>query len=241
MKSLKCNIAGLKILLKVKYDRTYNQALAYAADDWEENEADWEIFLTEDFLEQCQEKEYPNLSMENVEYMMTGSLFYRKLLSNHGVMLHSSAVVVDGYAYLFSADSGTGKSTHTGLWLKHFEDAYILNDDKPAIRKVDGDWYAFGTPWSGKYDISRNEKVKLGGVVFLERSEDNWIREATSAEAVKLFLKQTTRKLYRVDNMDKLLNILDELITERPMYRMGCNISDDAVTTAYDFIRRERQ
>ena len=76
------------------------------------------------------------------------------------MLLHSSAVVVDGYAYLFSADSGTGKSTHTGLWKQHFGDrAYIINDDKPAIRKVDGEWYVFGTPWSGKTDTSVNPRA----------------------------------------------------------------------------------
>lgn len=242
MRILKCNIAELKILLKLRYDRTYNQALAYeATDDWEEDEADWVIDFPKDMLEDYQKKEYPRLSIDDVEYMMTGSLFYRKLIKNNGLMLHSSAVVVDDYAYLFSANSGTGKSTHTGLWLEYFQDrAYILNDDKPAVRNIDGQWYAFGTPWSGKHDISVNEKVKLGAIVFLERSEVNWIRSAQIQESIKLFFAQTTRKLYLEENMDRLLKVLEAVITENPMYIMGCNISNDAVLMAYETIRRDK-
>ena len=78
----------------------------------------------------------PYLNCEAIEYIYTGSYFHHLLLKYNGCMLHSSGVVVDGYAYLFSANSGTGKSTHTGLWLEHFKDkAYIINDDKPVLKK----------------------------------------------------------------------------------------------------------
>ena len=87
-------------------------------------------------------KKYPQISEDDCEYIATGSTFYRHLLESYnGFMLHSSAVVVDGRAYLFTASSGTGKSTHTKLWLELFgEKAYILNDDKPAVRLEDGIW-----------------------------------------------------------------------------------------------------
>ena len=171
--------------------------------------------------------------------MCSGSIFYRYLLKYNGLLLHSSAVVVDGYAYLFSANSGTGKSTHTQLWLDYFKDrAYILNDDKPALRRTDEGWMAYGTPWSGKYDISVNTGVKLGAVVFLERDTENHIEEAGAVTAIQKFIPQTTRKLAREVNMDLMLTNLDKLIREVPIYNFGCNISTEAVEVAYNRIRR---
>lgn len=91
--------------------------------------------------------EHPEMNRDDWYYMLTGSDFYTQLLKFRGILLHSSCVVVDGAAYAFSADSGTGKSTHTALWLKHFGNrAYMLNDDKPAIRLVGDRVYACGTP-----------------------------------------------------------------------------------------------
>ena len=181
----------------------------------------------------------PYSNYTTIEYMYTGSLFHRKLLEYNGCMLHSSAVVVDGYAYLFSANSGTGKSTHTELWLKHFKDkAFIINDDKPSLRLEDGQWYVYGTPWSGKHDINENVRVKLGAIVFLERSEKNWIEPLDVKEAIPLFFKQTVRKLHTTEKMDMVLERMEQILTENPIYKMGCNISDDAVTIAYNKIKR---
>lgn len=233
-------IADLKVTMETIYDRTLRQAMSYKTDEeWPDEEAEALIEFPEGYIEKKQQNELKNLSMDNAEYMCSGSLFYRFLLKYNGLMLHSSGVVVDGYAYLFSADSGTGKSTHTGMWIKHFgERAYIINDDKPALRKVDGEWFVYGTPWSGKTDLNKNAKVKLGGIVFIERSKDNWIKEITPAEALPLFFAQTTRKIYKEENMDVMLGVLSQALTENPIYKMGCNISDEAVVTAYEKIRR---
>ena len=82
--------------------------------------------------------------------MWVGEAFYARLLQYDGMLLHASCVEKDGKAYLFSAKSGTGKSTHTHLWLRAFPDSRIINDDKPAVRRMDGTFYACGTPFSGK-------------------------------------------------------------------------------------------
>ena len=114
----------------------------------------------------------PLLNDTEREYMIAGAKFYKELISFGGMMLHSSAVVLDGEAYLFSAPSGTGKSTHTSLWLQHFGDrAFILNDDKPAIRVTDNGIFVYGTPFSGKNDISENTGVPLKAVAVLSRGE----------------------------------------------------------------------
>ena len=125
----------------------------------------------------------PGVSLDICEYLCTGSSFYTQLLHFGGMMLHSSCVVMDDKAYLFTAPCGTGKSTHTRLWLEQFGDrAYILNDDKPALRFVDGVWYAYGTPWSGKHGRDSNIAVPLAGICILERGEANQIRPITGQE-----------------------------------------------------------
>ena len=119
----------------------------------------------------------PGLTDDECEIVSTAEEFYYSLLRFGGFMLHSSAVVMDGEAYLFSAPSGTGKSTHTALWLETFGGrARILNDDKPAIMVENGSVTACGTPWSGKSDLNLNLRVPLRGICMLERSKSNFIQ-----------------------------------------------------------------
>lgn len=174
-----------------------------------------------------------NCSLEIAELLISGEVFYTYLLTQNGIMLHSSAIIYKGGAYLFSADSGTGKSTHTGIWQRVFgEDiVQILNDDKPAIRIIDGKTFAYGTPWSGKHDISINTSVPLKAIVFLERSENNWIRPATSKEAVNGFMPQTTSKLSN-KYINCLFEMLDKVLKIVPIYKMGCNMEDEAAIMA---------
>lgn len=147
-------------------------------------------------------------------------------------MLHASAVVHNQKAYLFSAPSGTGKSTHTQLWLKHFDDAYILNDDKPAIRLTPEGFVVYGTPFSGKTDWNVNKAVPLGGICAIERSETNYIEKMPEDEALFRILNQTLRP-YDENKMEILLKILDKLINNTPVYKLHCNMDPEAVDVAY--------
>lgn len=179
------------------------------------------------------------LTYGDYEYIMTGTKFYRELLAFDGFMLHSSAVVLDGKAYLFSAPSGTGKSTHTNLWAEHFSDrdVYIINDDKPAIKlEEDGLFYVYGTPWSGKTDKNVNARVPLQGICFIERSEENFINEITGFEAVRRILWQTIRPR-ETENLDKLLSLCDVLVKKIKVYQMGCRIDTNAVEMAYNAMK----
>ena len=132
--------------------------------------------------------------------MLTGSDFYTQLIKYNGFLLHSSCIVVDNAAYAFSADSGTGKSTHTELWLKYFGNrAYI-----------DGKVYACGTPWSGKYDYSTPQVVELAGICFLQRSENNWIKKAETSKAVINIFSECVRQLDAVI-MEQLFDVLEQI------------------------------
>ena len=227
-------IADLKVGIEYKHPRMINQAAAYVIDN---TETDFNIEVPEQAIE-AMHNGNPHLSIDSCEYMATSFVFYRKLVEYNGMLLHASAVIKDGYAYLFSAPSGTGKSTHTELWLKAFPGAEILNDDKPAIRCVDGRVNAYGTPWSGKTSLNLNRCIPIGGICFLERSEENHITEITTAEAIPLILNQTVRPKLK-ENMDKLLDVIETILNNTKVYKMGCNISEEAAKIAYEAMKAE--
>ena len=176
---------------------------------------------------------YPLATADVAEYMCTGAIFYRYLLDFGGLMLHSSAVVVDGKAYLFTADSGIGKSTHTKLLLEKFGDrAFILNDDKPALRLEDDGWFAYGTPWSGKHDISVNTRVPVAGIAVVERGAENRIEPFDGIQAVHAILKQANRPK-SAECRVKLLELMDKLITQVPIWKLQCNMEPEAAEVSY--------
>ncbi|MDO4565485.1 MAG: hypothetical protein Q4C04_07725 [Clostridia bacterium] len=179
----------------------------------------------------------PNISQAYCEYIAAGLDYYTELVRHSGFLIHASAVVKDGRAYLFSAACGTGKSTHTQLWLQAFKDAFILNDDKPAIRLIDGRAYAFGTPFSGKHDLSRNVRVPLQAIAFLEQAKSNSIERITNvASALRRILDQTIRPLSDEGGI-RILDYMDALIKEAPIYLLKCNTSPSAALTAYEGMR----
>lgn len=225
-------IADITVDLGYKYDRLKKQAEAYKIN--EEVKPDMTIYLSDSFIEKKHE-ENPHLSIADCEYIFTSSVFYTALLHYGGFMLHSSAVIMDGKAYLFSAPSGTGKSTHTELWQKAFgaDRARILNDDKPAIRASEDGVFAYGTPWSGKSDLNINMKAPIAGICFIERSEENWIKQLDTNSALAGVLNQTIRP-YEMKGMDMLLGHIEKVITTVPVFRMGCNISEEAAIMAYE-------
>ncbi len=225
-------IAGVVVDMEIRYPRLKKQSEAYKS---EGEKSDILISLSDEFLAERQ-KENPHLSLEDCEYIWTGSEYYNALPAFGGFLLHSSAVVYENKAYLFSAASGTGKSTHTQLWLKNFEGAYILNDDKPAIRIENGQAMAYGTPFSGKTDLNVNTAVPLQALCILERGEKNTIEKVSPEEALFAILNQTCRP-YDEEKMDKLLAILDKLLSLVPVYRLKCNMEDEAAEVSYNAMK----
>lgn len=165
--------------------------------------------------------------------------FYLELVNFDGLMLHASAVVLDGKAYLFSGHSGAGKSTHTGLWKQVFgPDVKIINDDKPALRRINGRWVAFGTPWCGKDGINLNEKAPLAGICFLKKAKHNAIRPMTKREAMQEILAQTIRRYPNRQGMEKLFDLMELLLNEIPVYELENLPEPDAARLSYETMRR---
>lgn len=225
-------IADIIVEMEVKYEPLCSQIKAYEIKEYDEIEI--RLSITEDEYQRFSEV-YPNFSKGDAEYLIYGSKFYSCLVKKNGLLLHSSCVVYKGYSYLFSANSGTGKSTHTQLWLQRFEDAKILNDDKPAVLIKENGIFAYGTPFSGKTNLNINENYPIKGIIFLNRGENNSIEYMDSKEAIYNILSQTIRP-YRSENMDIVLNYIDKIVTNIPIYKLYCNISLDAVDTVYNFL-----
>ena len=182
---------------------------------------------------------WPTLSYDQACYMESGEQFYTQLLHHNGLMLHASAVALDNRAYLFSGQCGMGKSTHTRLWQQTFgEGAKVFNDDKPALRRLEDGWFAYGTPWCGKDGINLNMKVPLAGICFLKRGEENRIRRLNPQEAISMVLSQTLNKFHYEATLDLLLSHVNHLVTEIPIYELYNKPEPDAARLSYETMRR---
>lgn len=149
------------------------------------------------------------------------------------VLIHGSAIAVDGKAYLFTAKSGTGKSTHTRLWREMLGDrAFMVNDDKPLVTVTEGGVLVHGTPWDGKHRLSRNTSVPLGAICLLERSETNHIEQLTPKEVFQPLLNQT----YRPSDPETLIRtvvLLKQMQRHVTFWRLGCNMDPEAAAVAF--------
>ena len=163
---------------------------------------------------------------------------YRKicnrLIDDNIVLFHGSCIAVDNVGYLFTAKSGTGKSTHTKLWREFFKNkATMVNDDKPLIKISNNDIIVYGTPWNGKHHLGNNISVPLKAICILERDNTNHIEIINSKNAYPILLQQIYRPK-EPSKMIKTLNLLDKLSNNVSLYKLGCNISQEAVLTAYN-------
>lgn len=168
---------------------------------------------------------------------------YRKicerLIPQDVVLFHCSALEFRQKAYLFSAPSGTGKSTHTRLWREHFgSDVRMINDDKPLLHIGADTVTVFGTPFAGKEGLQTNASAPVGGIVMLHQSSRNEIRKLSAEEAYPLLLKQT----YRPKTQEGLVRTLELVgrLAALPVYSLGCTISTEAVETAFAALVEEK-
>ncbi len=225
-------IAGLRVRMDT-WGRTASQAKPYAVPPAGDPD------LTVQGNPQPLQAAQPHLSLDDCEYLTTGGSFYRQLLSFDGMLLHASAVVVDGFAYLFSAPCGTGKSTHTQQWLRVLADrALILNDDKPALRRENGRWFAYGTPWSGKTSQNQNLRIPLGGVCVLTRDSTDWIEPFSGSAAIFALLEQTARPA-GAQARGRLLELVGQLLEEVPVWRLHCTPTENAARVSHAAMAQE--
>ena len=185
--------------------------------------------------EQFRYNNYPDSTDEElINYLEAGWQFYRQMLKFDGFFLHSSAAELDGRAYLFSGPCGTGKSTHTRLWQSTFgKKARVFNDDKPALRKMDGKWYAYGTPFCGKDHININMKVPLAGICFLKQADHNEIRRLTPPEAVGQIFTQTFYKFKNPERLEMMARLVEDVVKTIPVFELKNRPKPEAAELSY--------
>lgn len=153
------------------------------------------------------------------------------------VPVHTSVVVHQGRAVLCLGESGTGKSTHTRLWLKHIPGCHLLNDDSPIVALRDGVPTVYGSPWSGKTHCYRQEHYPIAALLRLEQKPENRIRRLGTLEAFTA-LQPSCPPTFAKDEhtMDLLCEFLSEVISRTPAYRLGCLPDEAAAQLSHDTI-----
>lgn len=232
-------IAGYAIALKALYPETKELFKNYLTQEQPSVsiESSEDLILTErQLLKKADvEEKLPVDDFSDAE--IESNFLYREVaeqLSTHEtVLIHGSAVAVDGEGYIFVAPSGTGKSTHVRLWRKMFGSrAVMINDDKPLLKCSADGIIVFGSPWDGKHHLSTNISVPLKAICFLERGKENHIEQIVNTDGFLPMLKA----VYHSKEAEReacILQSLQHVSKKISFYRLWCNMEPDAATVSY--------
>lgn len=232
-------LAGVLIEVHALHESTRTFCGEYLAS----GEADERVYLSQEDIDAervraARQNELDGVPVHNYSdsYLETLAL-YRKIaeviIAYDAVVFHGCVLAVDGWAYVFSAPSGTGKTTHARYWLRLVEGSHVLNGDKPLLRLRDGAVFACGTPWQGKECMGCNEDLPIAGVCLLERSTHPHIEPIGFADAVDGLIRQTHRPR-DPEGVVRCMGVLGELGTSVPLYRMGCTLDDSCALLSYE-------
>lgn len=152
------------------------------------------------------------------------------------VLLHASVIRKDGYGYLMTAPSGTGKSTHTFLWYKNIPGCDLMNDDNPVVRIVDDVPVVFGTPWSGKTPCYRNIQAPVGAVVRIQQRPRNEIRRMRPIEALTQLLPAASSMKWDKRIYLNVCDTLSAIIARVGIYELGCLPDAEAARLCYETV-----
>lgn len=233
------SLGGHTIRINSMYSETYSMCQKFLVSSKEPE-------LTVDICEKDLVMERKQVEMENIDqsdgYLETLAV-YRKickgLLDYDIFLMHGAVIATQGNAYLFTAKSGTGKTTHIRKWLRQLEDSYVVNGDKPLIKITENEAIACGTPWCGKEKMGTNCMIPLKAIVLMKRGNDNEIREISFSEAFT-FLIQQTYQPDGVENMKKTLRLFSQLKSRVRFYEfIFNNMKDDCFNVAYEALTGE--
>lgn len=216
----------------------------YCSDYLTDEPADYAVTTTQADIDFEREKSAREDEIEGIPIRQFSDSYleelavYRKIaeqmISYDTILFHGSVVAVDGLGYLFTAKSGTGKSTHTRLWREYFgEGAIMVNDDKPLLKITDSGVTAYGTPYNGKHRLGTNTSVPLKAICILTRSAENHIEAITREQAYTMLLQQVYRPADML-KMAKTLTLVDRLADSVKLYKLGCNMDISAARVAYE-------
>lgn len=160
------------------------------------------------------------------------------LLANCGFILHSSIVSWRGNGLIFTAPSGTGKSTQAGLW-NEYEGANIYNGDRTIIRKIGQTYYGFGSPYAGSSGIYRNESAPIRGIIVLSKAKENTVRRLQGKEAFLPLFRETLMNTWNPAYMEHMTDLLLEAAEDIPIYSLACRPDREAVDLVKNTVFKE--
>ena len=233
-------IADRVVEIHSLYDEVHTYCAGYQTDETAEYSVtvsqediafEREKSACEDKLQGIPARHFPDSYLEKLAV-------YRKIAEQmtafDTILFHGSCIAVDGMGYLFTAKSGTGKSTHTQLWREYFGDrAVMVNDDKPLIHIGANDVTVYGTPYNGKHRLGNNLAVPLKAICILTRADENHIEPLSAQQAYPMLVQQVYRSADRVKMM-KTLRLIDTLTGQVSFYRLGCNMNLSAAKVAFE-------
>ncbi len=156
------------------------------------------------------------------------------------VLIHASLIRQYGWGYAFTAKSGTGKSTHTSMWMRYIPECDLMNDDNPIIRLVDGLPYIYGSPWSGKTPCYRNVKARLGAVVAIKRDSTNHVEPTSTIESFSTLITACSTMKWDSGIVDNICNIITKIIETTPNYALYCRPDKESAIVCQKAIARNR-
>lgn len=155
------------------------------------------------------------------------------------LMMHSSVTVNDGKAYMFLGKSGTGKSTHSQLWINNIEGCELLNDDNPVVKVEDnGEVRVYGTPWSGKTPCYRNLNYPVGAIVDLHQAKTNMIHRLPLVLAYKALYVSASGYHFIKDMADGLHATEEKVVMKVPFYSLDCLPNAEAAYLCHNTVTR---
>ena len=164
-------------------------------------------------------------------YAFAGSYHQTLLIHASATMMHHPTLGAVGFP--FTAASGTGKSTHTSLWLKHIEGAELLNDDNPVLRIIDGTPYIYGSPWSGKTPCYRNRRARLGAVTHIERAPANSMERLGPVQAFAALLPACSSMKWDEELHQNQCDTITAIIETTPIYTLHCLPDQEAAQLSH--------
>lgn len=231
MSTFDIKIAELTVKIEHEYDVIRQMCNDYIIPDTQNTDIYADASKNELLREAEALSYYPDEHLETLA-------IYRKIAERlpefDALLMHGAVIEYNNQAVAFLAHSGVGKSTHISLWRAMLgEKCKIINGDKPIIRKKDGKFFAYGTPWCGKEHWGRNAYAPLKAICFIERDIENSIAPMEKQDALSPFLSQVYIPELGIENKLKGFDVLDSLITETPIYKLKCNKNPDAAETAF--------
>ncbi len=226
------SIAGVIVKLTYLFDWTGRYFERYACDS--DKEIDVELTITPSDIEN-EGKIFPN----NPDYFLENLAILRKLskillVDYNALLFHGSSVKYKDKGYVFTAPSGTGKSTHTKLLKEYLGDELsYINDDKPILRVVDGKVYVCGSPWNGKHGRGQNISAVLKGVCIVTRAKENKIEKVSPQLALK-FLFEQSLGFDDEKTAGKVLEILSQITMQADFYVLYCNKDIGAAKCSFE-------